>query len=132
MLSGDQRARYDPRNMGVGERSEKKSVKVSGHLSSNSGEIVRNGRWRAKGLCCVPSGMCCRSGEWQTGASIAGVCTKRQYLAVYREPLYRSMKLRVCVEFRRHGASNGWANPMKAIRSCRPPEITRDPFRAFF
>ncbi len=132
MTAGDQRARYDPRNMGVGERSGEKSVKVSGHLSSNSGEIVLQWRWRAKGLCCVPSGMCCRFWEWQTGASIAGVCTKRQYLGCYREPLYRSMKLRVCVEFLADGASNGWASPTKAIRLCSSTEITRDPFRAFF
>lgn len=44
----------------LGNGQEKKSVKVSGHLSSNSGEIVLQWALEGKGLCCVPSGMCCR------------------------------------------------------------------------
>ncbi len=72
------------------------------------------------------------SGEWQTGASIAGVCQSANIWAVYREPLYRSMKLRSVWNFWRHGASNGWASPTKVSGHVDPPEITRDPFRAFF
>lgn len=39
------------------------------------------------------------SGEWQTGAVLPEYAQSANIWAVYREPLYRSMKLRVCVEF---------------------------------
>ena len=64
----------------LGNGQEKKSVKVSGHLSSNSGEIVL--QWALEG-----KGIMLRS-EWdvlpflESGklVQIARVCTKRQYL----------------------------------------------------
>lgn len=55
-------------------------MKVSGHLSSNSGEIVLQWALEGKGIMLRSEGCVAVSGEWQTGASIAGVCTKRQYL----------------------------------------------------
>lgn len=64
----------------LGNGQEKKSVKVSGHLSSNSGEIVLQWALEGKGYAAVRVGCVAVSGEWQTGASIARVCTKRQYL----------------------------------------------------
>lgn len=79
---------------------EKKSVKVSGHLSSNSGEIVL--QWALEG-----KGIMLRS-EWdvlpflESGKLVQVLPEYAQSAniwAVYREPLYRSMKLRVCVEF---------------------------------
>lgn len=56
---------------------EKKSIKVAGHLSSNSGEIVL--QWALQG-----KGIMLRS-EWDlqpflVGACAAGLCAKRQYL----------------------------------------------------
>lgn len=56
-------------------------MKVSGHLSSNSGEIVLQWALEGKGIMLRSEwDVLPFSGEWQTGASIAGVCTKRQYL----------------------------------------------------
>ena len=84
----------------LGNGQEKKSVKVSGHLSSNSGEIVL--QWALEG-----KGIMLRS-EWDVQPFLASgklVRVLPEYAqsaniwAVYREPLYRSMKLRVCVEF---------------------------------
>ncbi|WP_251298193.1 LysR substrate-binding domain-containing protein, partial [Escherichia coli] len=75
-------------------------VKVSGHLSSNSGEIVL--QWALEG-----KGIMLRS-EWdvlpflESGKLVQVLPEYAQSAniwAVYREPLYRSMKLRVCVEF---------------------------------
>lgn len=79
---------------------EKKSVKVAGHLSSNSGEIVL--QWALQG-----KGIMLRS-EWDVQPFLLSgelVRVLPEYAqsaniwAVYREPLYRSVKLRVCVEF---------------------------------
>lgn len=79
---------------------EKKSVKVAGHLSSNSGEIVL--QWALQG-----KGIMLRS-EWDVQPFLANgelVRVLPEYAqsaniwAVYQEPLYRSVKLRVCVEF---------------------------------
>lgn len=84
----------------LGNGQEKKSVKVSGHLSSNSGEIVL--QWALEG-----KGIMLRS-EWdvlpflESGKLVQVLPEYAQSAniwAVYREPLYRSMKLRVCVEF---------------------------------
>ncbi|MCZ5667910.1 DNA-binding transcriptional activator TtdR, partial [Escherichia coli] len=84
----------------LGNGQEKKSVKVSGHLSSNSGEIVL--QWALEG-----KGIMLRS-EWdvlpflESGKLVRVLPEYAQSAniwAVYREPLYRSMKLRVCVEF---------------------------------
>ena len=44
-------------------------------------------------------GMCCRFWRVANWCEYCRVCTKRQYLGCLPEPLYRSMKLRVCVEF---------------------------------
>ncbi|MFW0765684.1 LysR family transcriptional regulator [Trabulsiella odontotermitis] len=80
--------------------STKKSVKVSGHLSSNSGEIVL--QWALEG-----KGIMLRS-QWDVQPFLASgklVQVLPEYAqsaniwAVYQEPLYRSVKLRVCVEF---------------------------------
>lgn len=78
----------------------KKSVKISGHLSSNSGEIVL--RWALEG-----KGIILRS-EWD----VMPFLERRELVrilpeysqsaniwAVYQEPLYQSVKLRVCVEY---------------------------------
>ncbi|GKX56215.1 transcriptional activator TtdR [Leminorella grimontii] len=83
------------------ERSgEKKSVKISGHLSSNSGEIVL--RWALEG-----KGVILRS-EWdvmpflERGELVRILPEYSQSAniwAVYQEPLYQSVKLRVCVEY---------------------------------
>ncbi|EDP8644871.1 L-tartrate utilization transcriptional activator TtdR [Salmonella bongori] len=84
----------------LGNGQQKKSVKVSGHLSSNSGEIVL--QWALEG-----KGIMLRS-EWdvqpflQSGELVRVLPDYAQSAniwAVYREPLYRSVKLRVCVEF---------------------------------
>lgn len=97
-LQQNKRARYDPRSMGNGV--EKKSVKVTGHLSSNSGEIVL--QWALEG-----KGIMLRS-EWDvqpflTSGKLVRVLPEyaqsANIWAVYQEPLYRSVKLRVCVEF---------------------------------
>lgn len=78
----------------------KKSVKVSGHLSSNSGEIIL--RWALEG-----KGIMLRS-EWDTKpllrtgqlVQILPEYTQSANVwAVYQAPLYTSVKLRVCVEF---------------------------------
>lgn len=104
----------------LGNGQEKKSVKVSGHLSSNSGEIVL--QWALEG-----KGIMLRS-EWdvlpflESGKLVQVLPEYAQSAniwAVYRELLYRSMKFVSARNFWRHGASNGWASPMKAIRSCR-------------
>ncbi|WP_058910998.1 L-tartrate utilization transcriptional activator TtdR [Entomohabitans teleogrylli] len=80
--------------------AEKRSVKVSGHLSSNSGEIVL--RWALEG-----KGIMLRS-EWdvlpfldsgELVRVLPGYAQSANIWAVYQEPLYRSVKLRVCVEF---------------------------------
>lgn len=77
---------------------EKKSV--TGHLSSNSGEIVL--QWALEG-----KGIMLRS-EWDvqpflTSGKLVRVLPEyaqsANIWAVYQEPLYRSVKLRVCVEF---------------------------------
>lgn len=84
----------------LGNGQEKKSVKVTGHLSSNSGEIVL--QWALEG-----KGIMLRS-EWDVQPFLASgklVRVLPEYAqsaniwAVYQEPLYRSVKLRVCVEF---------------------------------
>lgn len=84
----------------LGNGREKKSVKISGHLSSNSGEIVL--RWALEG-----KGIMLRS-EWdvlpflQRGELVPvlpGYGQSANIWAVYQEPLYQSVKLRVCVEF---------------------------------
>lgn len=78
----------------------KKSVKISGHLSSNSGEIVLN--WALNG-----KGIMLRS-EWDVlpflrdGALVQVLPEYAQSAniwAVYQMPLYSSTKLKVCVEF---------------------------------
>lgn len=79
---------------------EKKSVKVSGHLSSNSGEIVL--RWALEG-----KGIMLRS-LWDIQPLLSSqrlIQVLPQYTqsaniwAVYQTPLSSSAKLRVCVEF---------------------------------
>ncbi len=79
---------------------EKRSVKISGHLSSNSGEIVL--RWALEG-----KGIMLRS-QWdvlpflERGELVPVLPEYGQSAniwAVYQEPLYQSVKLRVCVEF---------------------------------
>lgn len=84
----------------LGDGKTKKSVKVSGHLSSNSGEIVL--RWALEG-----KGIMLRS-EWDVRPFLASgelihvlpdYDQSANIWAVYQEPLYRSVKLRVCVEF---------------------------------
>ncbi len=78
----------------------KKSVKISGHLSSNSGEIVLH--WALNG-----KGIMLRS-EWDVlpflrdGALVRVLPEYAQSAniwAVYQMPLYSSTKLKVCVEF---------------------------------
>ena len=44
----------------LGNGQEKKSVKEADIFPPIAARLCCNGRWRAKGLCCVPSGMCCR------------------------------------------------------------------------
>ncbi len=84
----------------LGNGTTKKSVKVSGHLSSNSGEVVL--QWALEG-----KGIMLRS-EWDVQPFLVSgklVRVLPEYAqsaniwAVYQEPLYRSVKLRVCVEF---------------------------------
>lgn len=79
---------------------EKKTVKISGHLSSNSGEIIL--RWALEG-----KGIMMRS-EWDvvpflnSGKLIRVLPEYSQSAniwAVYQKPLYQSAKLRVCVDF---------------------------------
>jgi len=78
----------------------KKSVKISGHLSSNSGEIVLH--WGLNG-----KGIMLRS-EWDVSPFLRdGVLVRvlpdyaqsANIWAVYQMPLYSSTKLKVCVEF---------------------------------
>lgn len=84
----------------LGNGLEKKSVKVSGHLSSNSGEIVL--QWALEGR-----GIMLRS-EWdvmpflESGKLVRVLPEYAQSAniwAIYQEPLYRNARLRVCVEF---------------------------------
>ncbi len=50
--------------------------------------------------------------------TVLGIAQSANIWAVYREPLYRSMKLRVCVEFLAAWCQQRLAaSPMKAIRS---------------
>lgn len=79
---------------------EKRSVKISGHLSSNSGEIVLG--WALEGR-----GIMLRS-QWDVQPFLArgelvqvlpDYAQSANIWAVYQEPLYQSVKLRVCVEF---------------------------------
>lgn len=81
-------------------RQGKKSVKISGHLSSNSGEIVLH--WALNG-----KGIMLRS-EWDVlpflrdGALVRVLPEYAQSAniwAVYQMPLYSSSKLKVCVDF---------------------------------
>ncbi len=53
-------------------------------------------------------------------------------ISCYREPLYRSMKLRVCVEFLAAWCQQRLGKPMKAIRSCRSTRNHSDPFALSF
>ena len=107
----------------LGNGQEKKSVKVSGHLSSNSGEIVL--QWALEG-----KGIMLRS-EWDVLPFL--VCTKRQYLGCLPGAALSQHEI-TCL----CGISGGMV-PATAGQARRrlsghvdPPEITRDPFRAFF
>ncbi|SQB37532.1 transcriptional activator TtdR [Citrobacter koseri] len=110
----------------LGNGQEKKSVKVTGHLSSNSGEIVL--QWALEG-----KGIMLRS-EWDVQPFLASgklVRVLPEYAqsaniwAVYQEPLYRSVKLRVCVEFLAAWCQKRLASQTRDIRwrgeaICRP------------
>ena len=93
---------------------EKKSVKVAGHLSSNSGEIVL--QWALQG-----KGIMLRS-EWDVQPFLASgelvrvlpdYAQSANIWAVYQEPLYRSVKLRVCVEFLAMWCQNRLGKPVE-------------------
>ena len=93
---------------------EKKSVKVAGHLSSNSGEIVL--QWALQG-----KGIMLRS-EWDVQRFLASgelvrvlpdYAQSANIWAVYQEPLYRSVKLRVCVEFLATWCQNRLGKPVE-------------------
>ncbi|PWC13602.1 LysR family transcriptional regulator [Brenneria roseae subsp. americana] len=102
----------------------KKSVKISGHLSSNSGEIVL--RWALEG-----KGIMLRS-EWdvapflergQLVQVLPGYAQSANIWAVYQTPLYGSVKLRVCVEFltnycRSHFSQGHAAHPIASGNKC--------------
>ncbi|QTF08287.1 LysR family transcriptional regulator [Brenneria izadpanahii] len=77
----------------------RKSVKVSGHLSSNSGEIVL--RWALEGKGIMLRSMWDIATLLKEGALIRVLPEYAQSAniwAVYQTPLYSSAKLRVCVE----------------------------------
>lgn len=105
----------------LGNGQEKKSVKVSGHLSSNSGEIVL--QWALEG-----KGIMLRS-EWdvlpflESGKLVQvlpELCTKRQYLGCLPGAALSQHGI-TCLRGISGGMvpAIGWASPMKAIRSCR-------------
>lgn len=90
--------------------NEKRSVKISGHLSSNSGEIVLG--WALEGR-----GIMLRS-QWDVQPFLArgelvqvlaDYAQSANIWAVYQEPLYQSVKLRVCVEFLTEWCQRGFA-----------------------
>lgn len=78
----------------------KKSVKISGHLSSNSGEIVL--RWSLDGKGIMLRSLWDVAPFLQDGTLVRVLPDYAQSAniwAVYQTPLYASAKLRVCVEF---------------------------------
>lgn len=84
----------------LGNEMTQKSVKVTGHLSSNSGEVVQ--QWALEG-----KGIMLRS-EWDVQSFLTSgklirvlpeYAQSANIWAVYQDPLYRSVKLRVCIEF---------------------------------
>ena len=108
----------------LGNGQEKKSVKVSGHLSSNSGEIVL--QWALEG-----KGIMLRS-EWDVLPFLESGKLVR-VLPEYAQAALSQHEI-TCLR----GISGGMV-PATAGQARRrlsghvnPPEITRDPFRAFF
>jgi DNA-binding transcriptional LysR family regulator len=81
----------------------KKSVKISGHLSSNSGEIVL--QWALEGKGIMLRSLWDVAPFLENGALVRVLPEYAQSAniwAVYQTPLYSSAKLRVCVEFFTH------------------------------